>query len=1192
MSNGNTKNTINDLLARLSVDVDNMNSFLYSLQKMLDSKSENVTITQTLDDGSTTSINVPSYGYLKGKIDALSTNFETLISANEDVIGIKSANGDVRKFELKKVSKLIQELEQVSKSSFTLPTSFGIKNNWFFESFLNPLLFVSIDVSSILTEDMDQFSVKRIIINSIDDDELAYFDDTYLKANDINLTTLKNDLHDRGIDYFEDDNVVDMDVAVNRFRGSFDVYRILEEQVDTVVSSTGETVTVYRNRYKLNTLNYTDILDGTKNTKILAEGNTLITDNDSEYKVLSVNKTDREVVLERTFGIDPITIGADVLRLKPVKYRVPELKINVGYNEREIVFVKPVSKSNNLTIDEYSNGFGVYTNNLTITLEDGSTATLEQYYNNFVSDFGMILMSLAKEKKLPSILAEKPSAPILDATNFKVTQVDQHIKEDEDDAEIRNQIAEKENLKIKIKENLKKIDELKAQLNDTQRTESEKNRIDKKIQESIKEKSYLQSQLSSVIKNLTDKLSTTPAFNRSPIFKVRGFWPIPMAKTTKYGYQEVVQFKVRYRYLSKKGTAPNAEQSTITQEDGTKSFATFSPWTEQLTKPRTKSLNETTGLYQWDVEDVSNAESVNINQLDISIRKGESIEIQIKSISEAGWPENPVESDWSESVIVPFPEDIQSAEESTIISQRIFAEEARLDFEDELTSRGLDLHLANQFTTGERFFAHNTKDIASGFFTSEGNIIDLFEKIKTMQATIDSLQQAIAQAKGVIKVSIIDDLGNTSEIKPGDTVKLFAGYYRDLIRNTSGLTITYEDGKIITKQYIISIQNTSSTPLELIALMQGGIDQSMPISDPVVNPTIDYHVNRRYDLATIGINTGSDGTKGGTLYKSPYQSSQVMSQMIASRYKDYGLTNNLYAYDNLVSSTSYAADASIGLTNVYQGILISSKRVPYHSGHYVPFEFDWDGGTTFSTDINIWNGETNTSKVPQPNGYLNEFCMHIDHPYLKTLGANKDCTKETLDRRNYFSPYNTGSSVQSYMPVCHAAFFETSVDEVTGILGNAHYAQANCRIPQATNSTVNFSNFPIKLGFTPEDEWLVGKYTCGSYLYMFPNSYSDISVDGNHPALSSKKIEGGIQNSLNISVIFQFRASDKLGYIGGFRTDDTLKNIKYKKKIGIDIFVKNDNTFSFDIEVTGQYKKETTIDAPIVPSRGTTSISF
>ena len=105
----NVQNSIQDVLKRLAVDIENMNSFLYSLNNVLVSKSDNVNITQTKDDGSQYQITVPSFGYMKGKIEDINNNFNTLINTNDDVIGIKSSNGDVRKFELQSVSSLISD---------------------------------------------------------------------------------------------------------------------------------------------------------------------------------------------------------------------------------------------------------------------------------------------------------------------------------------------------------------------------------------------------------------------------------------------------------------------------------------------------------------------------------------------------------------------------------------------------------------------------------------------------------------------------------------------------------------------------------------------------------------------------------------------------------------------------------------------------------------------------------------------------------------------------------------------------------------------------------------------------------------------------------------------------------------------------------------------------------------------------
>jgi hypothetical protein len=51
------------------------------------------------------------------------------------------------------------------------------------------------------------------------------------------------------------------------------------------------------------------------------------------------------------------------------------------------------------------------------------------------------------------------------------------------------------------------------------------------------------------------------------------------------------------------------------------------------------------------------------------------------------------------------------------------------------------------------------------------------------------------------------------------------------------------------------------------------------------------------------------------------------------------------------------------------------------------------------------------------------------------------------------------------------------------------------------------------------------------------------------------------------------RCIDKLGFVGGYRTTGTIRNITYSKRIGIDIKVKDEELFSFDIQVSGSYGK-------------------
>ena len=719
--------------------------------------------------------------------------------------------------------------------------------------------------------------------------------------------------------------------------------------------------------------------------------------------------------------------------------------------------------------------------------------------------------------------------------------------------------------------------------------------MQKTLTESIKARTEKTTALSSLVTNITTQLSSTPQFVTNRKYEVRGFWNIPEAKSSKYGPQSVVQFKYRYRYLSLTGNQANAQQQSFTEADGTIKQATFSQWNEVLTKPRTKALNESTGLYEWSDELLTDSDAVNTNQLNIPIRKGEIVEIQVKSLSEAGWPTNPTESAWSNSIQIPFPADIQSQEESVITSQKTFAEKAKLDFEISLNAKGLDNHLANQFTSGDKFYSHVAEDISSGFFTSQGNVIDLYQKLKELQTTLDGIQQSINVDRGVLKVSIIDSDGNSLDVANGDTIQLFAGYYKDLIKDTTGGTVVYKEGSIITKQYAISIQNTSATNLELVSLLGGGINElaqpldtlsGLPIqTDPTAYPTSDYHVNRRYDIVPIGVNSNPLPTVNKFKQKSSTQSGQVKSQFVYSRVKEYGLSEELYAPSN--PTTGYT---TYNPTYNYQGQLISGNTIPMNWAHYLPYDPSFNVNSTSNQDSRVWNGTTNAASAANGNGYLTEFCISKDHPEIPTFGANLTVANALAKFRPAFSTMPSVSTTpQVYLPFSHALHFETSVSEAINIFGVANYKQASRVTPTSVGAIQNDKNYPIKLGFTKNDEYLIGKYTCGAYLYLYPTNYEAISVEGNFPARSTKQVKLGSENALNIPVLFQFRASDRLGYIGGYRSGSTLTNIKYSKKMGVDIILKDDQPFSFDIQVNSQYIKETTLDAPLVQSKGKTT---
>jgi len=1180
------KNSISESLKQLAILQKNIISFFQKLNSSLISSNETVSVDYTKDDGTTATLDIPSFGYLKDQVSNLNNKIEELININDNSIGLQFQDGTVRKFKVDSVNQVIKDLEKLQDSTFSIPTDFRIKNNWFFESFLNPLLFITLDISQYISSsinEIDSFAVKRIIVKIDTTTDSEYFDTQLKGKTDIELNQLLNDLNGQNIKFFTDDETVDLSIAINRIRGNFSVLKKFQEEIITT-NADGTTSTVTRIKYKLDKLTYTDILDGKENTKTLKVDDILITSNGTEYKVNSINKDDNTVILTRVFGKETPSIGVDVFTIKSVILRIPELQINIGYNERQIIFIKPISRTQKLTIDKYSKGIAFHSNDLSITLSDGSITKLDTYYNNFVDDFGLLFINFAKDRNIPSILGVIPDSTALDLNNFKVVQINNHLKENKDNDQLKTKIANKERLQNEINELNKTIETNKAKLNTAEITnESERQNIRNTITNLNTKKTNLFTQVSTLVKEITLDLKNAPTFQTDPKYRVRGFWNIPGSKETEVGKQEIIQFKISYRYISKKGTANNVDQLKFIDTDGAERTGFFSNWNEYTTKIRAKEFNQNTGKYEWSSEKVDDPQAVNINQLDIPITKGESVEIRIKSISEAGYPINPIESDWSNTVNIPFPDDLENTIESSVLSKDIQAEDIQIKFQEELNARSLDIHVLNAFTTGDKYYSHRTEDIASGFTTNQNIVINLYDKLKEMQDRISALETSLKKDKGVIKVTITDEVGNIIEVKNGQTISLFAGFYKDLIAQTIDNTTTYKHGKIITKTYIISISNSSSTPLELISRVTGGIDEQ--VSDDL---TPDYTGIRKYHLTTLSVLTLSDGTtKDGFKFKAPYQSNHAKSQFIYTRYKSYGLNNNLYTVPSTPFNTLYNYEGVSDPAN-------ANHKIPLDGVHYLPFNPALPL-TGSMTNANIWNGINNVN-TPLGQGYLTEFSIHKDHPDLPNLDTNFYWSDDKNDfMRPVFTDYNTttGNATQKYIPISHAYNFDTSISDSSGYFGGSSEQQLEYydtlgpdNASEANNTT--FAMYPAKLGFSPNDEYLVGKFTCGSYLFMAPSKYEDISIEGNNLSIARRVVESGTDNAINIPIVYQFRCSDKLEYVGGYRLSGNITNIEYRKTIGLDIYLKDQNTFSFDIDIKCKYNKDISILTPIdIPATGT-----
>ena len=265
---------------------------------------------------------------------------------------------------------------------------------------------------------------------------------------------------------------------------------------------------------------------------------------------------------------------------------------------------------------------------------------------------------------------------------------------------------------------------------------TESSTLQAKIDSLTQQRVQKQQLLASLVQDITTITQDNPALFEAPKYRVRGFWAIPTpALSTKTGPQQVVQFIVQYRYLSDSGAANPIQQTRFVDNNGQTKTGAFSNWTEFKTDIRKKVYDPSKGVYVWAPEATADADAPNINQLDIPITKGEKVEIRIKSLSEAGWPQNPMASEFSQSVIISFPADltVQSSATSAVSNA---SDAAVLAVQQNLQSMGIDGLLNQKVTYGPKTYFLDASSILSGFVSSSGQPVDLFQKMQELQNQI------------------------------------------------------------------------------------------------------------------------------------------------------------------------------------------------------------------------------------------------------------------------------------------------------------------------------------------------------------------------------------------------------------------------------------------------------------------------
>ena len=792
----------------------NIVEILTKINSLSTTRDSSVNIQIYDENGVLRSYTVPSFTSLKGEIDRLNNNINSLYSIDAAGAMIQTSNQN----QYKKIITVDLNREPGDIGSLGSVSSFKALNNWFFDSLLSPIISVQLDLTGKIESNVRKVKSRRYIVDFAKDasgtltplgqSALNSFNTLFRGNSSISISDFEN-WHNTTPGIVEplnpkfDEQIFDLEPNELLYDGEFSVLRIQEDRLNRKLW------------YVLDKLNY--LIRSTNSSQQLSIGSELMVNSErtsTKYKVIeiSTSESNPRVRLERLEGIEPIPVGISTLKMySPVIY-TQKVNISVGYDERDVVFIKALNAENNLLARNWSLGTGFWSNDLRLestTSENG--LTMEQFYIDYVYDYGEVLHDLVA-KKTPNKLAGTPVAPTLNATNFKVVQVNKHLTDTPDS----NTIKQKHNLQLTLKSEVQQIQEALIDKNKKSKftkhkTESLRKQAEMEVEELVRKKDSKSKLLSTVAQEIIT-LSKSPTIKVEPKFRVRGFWTMPAAIVTRGTRpQEIVQFRVQYRYVSKDGTEPTVETFSV---DNTQTKAAFSNWTEFKTDARKRTFNPGTGEYTWVIEDVESADTPNINQIDISIQSNEKVEMRMKSISEVGWPESPTESDWSEILTIEFPDNLNNViNENDFILKEATSEDLKIKMNQELSAKGLDEHLSDTIVVNNLTFHHESNKILSGFKDENGVSLDLYSYMKSLQERITSLEEKISRAKGELEVIILRNnqefvLANGSET----TFNIECEDYLDTYTGTgvpSGRV--YANNIYVIKDFVVKLRNKSTS---------------------------------------------------------------------------------------------------------------------------------------------------------------------------------------------------------------------------------------------------------------------------------------------------------------------------------------------------------------------------------------------
>lgn len=767
------------LMKDLEILYENIYILMKAYQQIDTQSNESVDVSLKKFDGTTETVTVKSFQYLQNEINRLSANFNNIVNEN-NISYILNSDGSLTKY-LRTTFSNAERIE-VTNNGIVFDTDCSADYTSLIADFIYPNVKIPITINS---------AIKGNVVCR-----------SYI------VTEQWSNISDN-ITYLEFKNMLSAGTVV----AESEIQREITP-IRTQLSYYGKFV-VTNSVLDSTTNYYTLTLDTVKYGGLNVNGNNINLRVDDElvskttmckYRVLEVNTYTNVIKILRTEGITETISVDDVLYFdQVVDNDVFKIGIPVKPQQQMVVFLSTINEG---LISYPSNGIKIDTSEYNISYND-TTYTIDEFFTNYVVNLSEYLLTLVDENNIPNSLGIKPATPQLYSDNFKVIQINKHINTGTSIDSINKYNTQKQSIQTKITDKENSIAEINnGLLNGIYTTIVEKNKAQNEIVTLYSDINTLNQQLLVLARKIDDEANTASLKTSNPKYRIAGYWSIQNdLYSSSVGYQSIVKYDVWYRYLNQ--SVDNIDATTLKMVDGNEEVSVvFSPWIRLETESLQKVKN-VSGKFVWESVSNSDVDSININQCLIPISNNESVEIKIRAISEAGYPLNPVKSEWSKVLKVTFPDNLKESDSKKIISNNE-TELKNSEFISILDKKGLLSHITSQVVENEKVYHHLAQYITSGLYTSEMKHIPLDVAIKTLRSDVDSM---MLQNSTLPTISIVDPNGEEYIINNNQELNLLIGSLSDM-----DLTDSTNYGKIFKKTINIKIENKNQQPIEIRSL--------------------------------------------------------------------------------------------------------------------------------------------------------------------------------------------------------------------------------------------------------------------------------------------------------------------------------------------------------------------------------------